>query len=117
MAMAGNNDDNSKKCDCGTVSSTTPDKLDIDSLVDRVLQLTSKLESDIYDIVIIKSTLTQISEKLIEAEANNLSVDLTILSEITLLEQKICESGINPVLKFIDSFADSILDSLKNCIN
>ena len=117
MAMAGNNDNASKKCDCGTVSSTTPDKLNIDSLVDRVLHLTSKLESDIYDIVIIKSTLTQISEKLIEADANNLSVDLTILSEIRLLELKICESGINPVLKFIDSFADSILDSLKNRIN
>ena len=117
MAMACNKDNNSKKCDCGTVSSTTPDKLHIDSLVDRVLQLTSKLESDIYDIIIIKSTLTEISEKLIEADANNLSVDLTILSEIRLLEQKICESGINPVLKFIDSFADSILDSLKNRIN
>ena len=87
--MAGNNTNNSKKCDCGKVSSTTPDKLDIDSLVERVLQLTSKLESDIYDIVVIKSTLTQISEKLIEADANNLSVDLTILSEIRLLEQKI----------------------------
>ena len=45
MTMACNNDNNSKKCDCRTVSSTTPEKLDVDSLVDRVLHLTSKLES------------------------------------------------------------------------
>ena len=117
MTMACNNDNNSKKCDCHTVSSTTPEKLDVDSLVDRVLHLTSKLESDIYHIVLIKSKLTQISEKLIEANANELSVDLTIVSDIRLLEQKICESGINPVLKYIESCADSFLDSLKNHIN
>ena len=109
MTMVCNNDNNSKKCDCHTVSSTTPEKLDVDSLVDRVLHLTSKLESDIYHIVLIKSKLTQVSEKLIEAD---LSVDLTIV-----LEQKICESGINPVLKYIESCADSFLDSLKNRIN
>ena len=79
MTMVCNNDNNSKKCDCRTVSSTTPEKLDVDSLVDRVLHLTSKLESDIYHIVLIKSKLTQISEKLIEADANDLSVDLTIV--------------------------------------
>ena len=50
MTMACNNDNNSKKCDCCTVSSTTPKKLDVNSLVDRVLHLTSKLESDIYHI-------------------------------------------------------------------
>ena len=117
MTMACNNDNNSKKCDCHTVSSTTPEKLDVDSLVDRVLDLKSKLESDIYHIVLIKSKLTQISEKLIEADANDLSVDLTIVSDIRLLEQKICESGINRVLKYIESCADSFLDSLKNRIN
>ena len=77
--------------------------------MDRVLHLTSKLESDIYHIVLIKSKLTQISEKLIEANANDLSVDLTIVSDIRLLEQKICESGINPVLKYIESCADAFL--------
>ena len=116
MTMACNNDNNTKKSDCHRVSSTTPEKLDVDSLVDRVLHLTSKLESDIYHIVLIKSKLTQISEKLIEADANDLSVDLAIVSDITLLEQKICQSGITPVLDYIESCSDTFLDSLKDRI-
>ena len=58
------------------VSSTTPEKIDVDAIVDRILNLTHKLDSDIYQVVLIKSKLTEVSEKLIEANANGSKVDL-----------------------------------------
>ena len=54
----------------GKVLSTIPEKIDVDSLVDRILNLTHKLDSDIYEVVLIKSKLTEISKKLIEAHVN-----------------------------------------------
>ena len=94
------------------VSSTTPEKIDVDSLVDRILNLTHKLDSDIYEVVLIKSKLNDISEKLIEAHANGSKVDMSILSDIKLLEFKIGESGINASLNFIRNSVDSLLHSL-----
>ena len=96
----------------GKVSSTTPEKIDVDSLVDRILNLTHKLDSDIYEVVLIKSKLTEISEKLIEAHVNGSKVDMSILSDIKLLEFKIGESGINASLNFIRNSVDSLLHSL-----
>ena len=105
-----------KKLQSKAVSSTTPDKIDIDSLVERILMLTHKMDSDIYDIVSIKSKLTEVSEKLIEANANGSKVDMSILSDIKLLEFKIGESGINAALNFITNSVGSLLDSLQQRI-
>ena len=58
----------------GKVSSTTPEKIDVDSLVDMILNLTHKLDSDIYEVVSIKSKLTEMSKKLIEANVNGSKV-------------------------------------------
>ena len=100
----------------GKVSSTTPEKVDVDSLVDRILNLTHKLDSDIYEVVLIKSKLTEVSEKLIEANVNGSKVDMSILSDIKLLEFKIGESEINAALNFIKNSVDSLLNSLEQRI-
>ena len=99
------------------VSTTTPDKIDVDTIVDRILKLTHKLDSDIYQVVLIKSKLTEVREKLIEANANGSRVDMSILSDIKLLELKICESSINAALNFIENFVDSFRTSLQERIN
>ena len=99
------------------VSSTTPEKIDVDAIVDRILKLTHKLDSDIYQVVLIKSKLTEVSEKLIEANANGSRVDMSILSDIKLLEFKIDKSGINGALNFIENFVNSFLSSLQEHIN
>ena len=106
-----------KKLQSGIVLSTTPEQIDVDSLVDRILNLTHKLDSDIYEVVLIKSKLTEFSEKLIEANANGSTVDMSILSDIKLLKYKIGESRINAALNFIENFVNSFLDSLQECIN
>ena len=98
------------------VSSTTPEKIDVDAIVDRILKLTHKLDSDIYQVVLIKSKLTEVSEKFIEANANGSRVDMSIISDIKLLEFKISESGINAALNFIENFVDSFLSSLQERI-
>ena len=98
------------------VSSTTPEKIDVDAIVDRILNLTHKLDSDIYQVVLIKSKLTEVSEKLIEANVNGSKVDMSILSDIKMLEFKIGESGINAALNFIENFVDSFLASLQDRI-
>ena len=99
------------------VSSTTPEKIDVDTIVDRILKLTHKLDSDIYQVVLIKSKLTEVSEKLIEANVNGSRVDMSIISDIKLLEFKISESGINAALNFMENFVDSFLSSLQEHIN
>ena len=109
--------DRPKKLQSGIVSSTTPEKIDVDSLVDRILNLTHKLDLDIYEVVLIKSKLTEVSEKLIEANAHGSTVDMSILSDIKLLEYKIGESGINATLIFIKNFVDSFLGSLQEHVN
>ena len=96
----------------GKVLSNTPKKVDVDSLVDKILNLTHKLDSDIYEVVLIKSKLTKMSEKLIEEHVNGSKVDMSILSDIKLLEFKIGESGINASLNFIRNSVDSLLHSL-----
>ena len=106
-----------KMLQSGKVLSTTPEKIDVDSLVDRILNLTHKLDSDIYEVVLIKSKLTEVSEKLIEANANGSTVDMSILSYIKLLEYKIGKSGINATLNFIKNFVNSFLGSLQEHIN
>ena len=98
------------------VSTTTHDKIDVDTIVDRILKLTHKLDSDIYQVVLIKSKLTEVSEKLIEANANGSRVDMSILSDIKLLEFKIDKSGINGALNFIENFVNSFLSSLQERI-
>ena len=98
------------------VLSTTPEKIDVDAIVDRILNLTHKLDSDIYQVVLIKSKLTEVSEKLIEANVNGSKVDMSILSDIKMLEFKISESGINTALNFIENFVDSFLTSLQDHI-
>ena len=98
------------------VSRTTPEKIDIDAIVDRILNLTHKLDSDIYQVVLIKSKLTKVSEKLIEANVNGSKVDMSILSDIKILEFKIGESGINAALNFIENFVNSFLSSLQERI-
>ena len=102
----------SQNIQSGKVASTTPEKIDVDSLVDRILNLTHKLDSDIYEVVLIKAKLTEMSEKLIEANVNGSKVDKSILSDIKLLEFKIVESGINAALNFISNSVDSLLHSL-----
>ena len=98
------------------VLSTTPEKIDVDAIVDIILNLTHKLDSDIYQVVLIKSKLTEVSEKFIEANANGSRVDMSIISDLKLLEYKISESGINAALNFIENFVDSFLSSLQECI-
>ena len=105
-----------KKLQSQKVSSTTPEKIDLDTIVDRILKLTHKLDSDIYQVVLIKSKLTEVSEKFIEANANGSRVDMSIISDIKLLEFKISESGINAALNFIENFVDSFLSSLQERI-
>ena len=111
MASSG-----SQKLQSLKVSSTTPEKIDVDAIVDRILILTHKLDSDIYQVVLIKSKLTEVSEKFTEANANGSRVDMSIISDIKLLEFKISESGINAALNFIENFEDSFLSSLQERI-
>ena len=98
------------------VLSTTPEKIDVDAIVDRILNLTHKLDSDIYQVVLIKSKITEVSKKLIEANVNGSKVDMSILSDIKIFEFKISESGINAALNFIENFVDSFLTSLQDHI-
>ena len=98
------------------VSSTTPEKIDVDTIVDRILNLTHKLDSDIYQVILIKSKLTEVSQKMIEAHATGSKVDMSILSDIKMLEFKIGESGINAALNFIENFVDLFFTSLQDCI-
>ena len=98
------------------VLSTTPEKIDVDAIVDRILNLTHKLDSDIYQVVLIKSKLTEVSKKLIQVNVNGSKVDMSILSDIKMLEFKIGESGINAALNFIENFVDSFLTSLQDHI-
>ena len=99
------------------ILSTTPEKLDVDAVVDRILNLTHKLDSDIYQVVLIKSKLTEVNQKMIEAHANGSKVDMSILADIKMLEYKIGESGINAALNFIENFVNSFLGSLQEHIN
>ena len=96
------------------VSSTTPEKIDVDAIVDRILKLTHKLDSDIYQVVLIKSKLTEVNAKFIDA--NGSRVDMSIISDMKLLEFKISESGINAALNFIENLVDSFLSSLQERI-
>ena len=96
------------------VSSTTPEKIDVDAIVDRILKLTHKLDSDIYQVMLIKSKLTEVNAKFIEANANGSRVDMSIISDMKQLEFKISESGINAALNFIENlvnFIENLVDS------
>ena len=70
------------------VLSTTPEKIDVDAIVDRILKLTHKLDSDIDQVMLIKSKLTEVSAKFIEANTNGSRVDMSIISDMKLLEFK-----------------------------
>ena len=76
-----------KRCQCQTVLSTTEERIHIDTLVDKISSIMLAINTDIYQLVSVRTTLNSIKETLIEADTNNSTIDHSLPHEINAVEE------------------------------
>ena len=106
-----------KRCQCQTVLSTTEERIHIDTLVDKISSIMLAINTDIYQLVSVRTTLNSIKETLIEADTNNSTIDHSLPHEINAVEEKLCNEGMNSLLNVVEKLVDSIAKSLPNRIS
>ena len=106
-----------RKCQCQTVSSTIEERIHIDTLVDKISSITLAINTDIYQLVSVRTKLNSIKETLIEADTNNSTINHSLPHEINAVKEKLCNEGINSLLNIVEKLVDSIGRSLPNRIS
>ena len=106
-----------KRRQCQTVSSTIEERIHIDTLVDKISSIMLAINTDIYQLVSVRTTLNSIKETLIEADTNNSTIDNSLLHEINAVKEKLCNEGMNSLLNVVEKLVDSIAKSLPNRIS
>ena len=81
------------------VSSTTPDDVDIDKLVNEISEWHDEFDEHLYEIIKFRSKCAALIEKLRELKSNNLKVDDDIRQQVSVISHAVQNSCLRDYLK------------------
>ena len=106
--------DTTCSCDSSdpTVSSTSTEYPDIQTVLDSVASAIEILDGDMYKLILTRNRLISIAENLSDLNESNVNIGHDVISRLRCQLQRIQSAGISPLLSSVKSGLTSIASDL-----